>query len=194
MDYTSTASGAVLKLVRCEQCAAEYVYQMQRTATGGGTSLLFLDNEGAADRAAARAEQSLQRKLERGVDLVPCPACGWYQQTMFVKARRQYRRWMLYAGLCLTLGLIPVSFIGAVINAGPRDVPKIPWPLYFAGVLVLAAVGIALIVAKFILAARYDPNKQDVEHRKRVGQERALLRKDFERMLKRQQEAPDEER
>jgi hypothetical protein len=73
MDYTSTMSGAVLKLVRCEHCGTEYVYKMQRMATGEGTSFLFLDNHGAADRAAARAEETLQRKLERGVDLVPCP-------------------------------------------------------------------------------------------------------------------------
>src|SRR5262245_28452231 len=47
VDYTSTVTGSVLKQVRCEQCNLEYLYEMTRSARGEGTSLLFLDNEGA---------------------------------------------------------------------------------------------------------------------------------------------------
>jgi len=187
MDYMSTMSGAVFKLVACEHCGTEYFYQLKRVATGQGTSLLFLDNQGAAERAASCAEETLRLKLYCGVDLVPCPACGWYQQNMVAKARRQHRRWMLNAGACLTIGLIPVTFFGMVFNAVQRGGPAIPWPLFFAGIGSLAILGIGLMVAKCILAARYDPNSQEVEIRKRLSQGRAILRKEWEQRVQDQQ-------
>jgi hypothetical protein len=187
IDYTSTMSGAVLKFVRCEHCGTEYVYQLERTATGEGTSFLFSDNKGASARAASRAEDALRRKLERGVDLVPCPACGWYQQNMLPRARREHRRWMLNTGACLTIGLIPVALIGGLISAGQVGTPAIPWPVILAGLVVLAALGIGLMVGKFILARGYDPNSQDVETSKQLSQERAMLRDEFERLVKAQQ-------
>ncbi|HEX3150872.1 MAG TPA: hypothetical protein VHR66_22530 [Gemmataceae bacterium] len=186
MEYTSTMSGSVLKLVRCEQCETEYVYQLERTAEGQGTSFLFTDNEGASARASSRAEETLRRKLERGVDLVPCLACGWYQQDMIPRARREHRRWMFNVGACLTVGLIPVAIFGGIINAGRFGEPAIPWPVFVAILVVLATIGIGLMVAKFIGARTYDPNGQDVETRKQLGQARAVLRADLEAQLRAQ--------
>lgn len=183
MDYTSTVSGGVLKLVRCEGCGAEYVYRLEREATGGGTSVLFLDNEGAAARATSRDAEALHRKLDRGLDVVPCPGCGWYQAAMIPKARREHRRWMLTAGAGLTLGLLPVLFVGGVINSARRGDPLVPWPLFVGGMATLAALGVGLMLAKVYLSRRYDPNAQDAEARKRQGQQRAVLRADFERMV-----------
>lgn len=77
MDYTAHLSGSILKMVRCEQCAQDYVYVLTRSAEGQGRSLLFLDNEGARERAASRAERRLREKLERSCDPVPCLHCGW---------------------------------------------------------------------------------------------------------------------
>jgi hypothetical protein len=188
-DYTSTASGAALKLVRCEQCATEYVYRMERTAIGSGTSFLFLDNHGAANRASANAQDALQGKLERGVDLVPCLVCGWYQKHMFPRARREHRRWMFYLGVCLSLGVLPIAFVGAVVNSMDRDEPPIPWPLFVAVVSLLVSVGFGFLITKFVTARRYDPNSQDVEQRKRLGKSRAMLREVLEQRLRAEQEA-----
>jgi hypothetical protein len=113
---------------------------------------------------------------------------------MLAKARREHRRWMLYTGIGLTVGLMPVAFLGAVFNSARRSTPAIPWPIYIAVVVALAAVGIGLIVGKFILANRYDPNNQDVVSRKKLGQARAMLREEFERLVKLQQEAQREQR
>jgi hypothetical protein len=41
-------------------------------------------------------------------------------------------------------------------------------------------LGLGLMVAKFVLAVSYDPNNQDVETRKQIGQARAMLREEFE--------------
>ncbi len=185
MGYTSTTSGAVFKFVGCEQCRVEYVYQLQRTAEGQGTSLLFLDNEGAEDRASSRAKESLRRKLERGVDLAPCPACGWYQQRMVLKARKEHYRWMLITGFCLALGLIPIAVFGGVLNAPkPRNPePVIPWSLFLAVLGALAVISVGLMLGKFILSWHYDPNLQDVETRRQQGRERGMMRDEFERMM-----------
>lgn len=187
MEYTSTMSGSVLKLVRCEQCVTEYVYQLQRTAEGQGTSFLFTDNEGASARASSRAEDALRRKLERGVDLVPCLACGWYQQEMIPRARREHRRWMLNVGACLTIGLLPVAIIGGIINSARFGEPAIPWPVFFGGLILLALIGIGLMLGKLISSRGYDPNDQDVEKRKQLGEGRAVLRSQLEAAAKAQQ-------
>src|SRR6266478_3364166 len=47
-SYSATVSGAVPKLVQCESCNAEYVYQLERTASGLEISPLSLDNAGAS--------------------------------------------------------------------------------------------------------------------------------------------------
>src|SRR5262249_43378676 len=88
------------------------------------------------------------------------------------------RRWMLYVGLCLTLGLPLPAAIGSMINSSPvdkGDEPHIPWPIFGAILACLFAVGIGMIAWKLCLAARYDPNDEDVEARKLYGQSRARL-------------------
>jgi hypothetical protein len=190
LEYSCTKAGAVLKVVHCECCGAAYGYQLKRSARGEGSSFLSLDDEGAAARAASRAEVELRDKLERGVDAVPCPACGWYQQDMLLKARSKHRYGMLYTGLCLTIGLIPVAVIGVVINSefGWNTDGAIPWPILLGGLFFCLMIGLGLILAKFVLAATYDPNTQDVEMRKQIGQARAWLREDFDKVSPAQQE------
>jgi hypothetical protein len=185
MDYTATVTGSTAKLVSCEQCQVEYVYKLQRTATGSGSSLLFVDNEGARNRASSRAGAKLDQVLDRAVDLVPCPACGWYQKNMVAKARRLHRQWLVYLGIGLMVGLIPLGFIILLIvnsaNHRQIDDPVVPVPIMaaIAGFIVLVAFG--LMIARARLARSYDPNNDDVEARKRLGKERAVLRADLER-------------
>jgi hypothetical protein len=38
IDYTSVQSGSVIKIVHCEGCKQDYVYKLERTATGEGMS------------------------------------------------------------------------------------------------------------------------------------------------------------
>src|SRR5262249_47581424 len=80
LTYKTTLRGRVPKLVRCEKCSFEYVYLLEMTVAGEGTSLLFLDNEGARQRSAAQAESALQQNLAQGCEVVPCPACGLVQE------------------------------------------------------------------------------------------------------------------
>jgi hypothetical protein len=188
-EYSCIMTGAVLKVVHCACCGVVYIYQLKRLVRGEGYSFLSLDNEGATARAASKAEAELHDTLERSVDPVPCPACGWYQQNMLLKARKEHRSGMLYTGLYVTIGLIPVAIIGAMINGGieRNGDAVIPWPVFLGGLSFWLMLGVGLMVTKFILAATYDPNRQDVETRKQIGRARAMLREELEKMIPAQQ-------
>src|SRR5262245_47586315 len=79
-QYTAKVHGWCLKNVPCENCSTEYVYMIDREATGAGTSMYMLNNEGAAGHATSAASETLASVLENDFDPVPCPACGHYQR------------------------------------------------------------------------------------------------------------------
>jgi hypothetical protein len=169
----AAADGQTTKVVHCEACRRSYAYELKRTGFGSDP------DESAYSVALQRAEADLQRLLAIGVEAIPCPACGWYQSNMIPLAQTRHRRWMLYAGQCLTIGLIPVAAISTSINVTYADqgTAPIPWPIFAAGAAGLAgvlAVGIGLLW-KYNLRRNYDPNREDVEARKRYGRSRASL-------------------
>jgi hypothetical protein len=176
--YTARASGAILKPVHCEQCHAEYVYRMARVGLGSGTSLLFLENQGAQDRATQQAANELGGRLLRECDAVPCPACGWYQREMVDALRRDHRGWMQDTGLVLlTISLI--SLVVAYVNWLPNfpHGPVASWlvPTSLIGGVMTGVVGVGLLIARAKLAAGYDPNATDPQTRIASGRLRALL-------------------
>jgi hypothetical protein len=166
------ARGQTTKVVRCESCGQNYSYELKRTGHGKAPGVV---SSRAHSLANERAEEDLRRKLVKGIEAIPCPACGWYQSGMIAKARRRHRRGMLYVGQCLTLGVFPVAAIGLLINSEDKASPPIPWPIFVAGLVCLLAVGVVLLIWRHNLTRRYDPNEEDVEARKRYGQARATL-------------------
>src|SRR5262249_9588669 len=128
-DYTAQRIGTVSKFVCCEKCGAEFAYLMTRAGTGSGTSLYFLDESGAAERAARRAESNLQDALANEVEPVECPACGCFQAAMVREARRRYRSWMgpWYAFFAVLI-LTPLFFCGTTyVNGVVAALPIVPW-------------------------------------------------------------------
>jgi hypothetical protein len=98
---------------------------------------------------------------------------------MIPEAQKRHCRWMLYAGQCLTIGLIPVAVISTSINATYADKGSAPilWPIFAAGaagLVGLLVVGIGMLW-KYNRRQSYDPNREDVEARIRYGQSRATL-------------------
>ena len=167
---TAVATGQTTKVVRCEACGKSYSYQLARTGHGAGDR----NSAGGYGVAAQRAEADLQRLLATGVEAVPCPACGWYQSDMIPQARKLHRRWMVYAGQCLTVGLIPLAILGFwIIN----DVPEAQAlaPVFLPGLVCLLAVGIGMFIGRRLLATKFDPNEEDVGVRTLYGQSRATL-------------------
>ena len=170
---TASVPGQTTKVVRCEACGRNYAYELKRMGHGQADG----HSGNSSSLARQRAEADLQHLLEIGMEVIPCPACGWYQSNMIPKVRRRHRRWMVYVGQCLTIGLIPVAIIGGIMNGSHENQakPPLPWPIFAAGLVCVFAVGIGMFIWKYKLAQSYDPNDEDVEARKRYGQSRAML-------------------
>lgn len=192
MNYTSTVQARIPKEVACEQCGFEYVYIMQRSGQGAGTSMLFLDNTGAQDRASERARQEVLYKLEQSCDPVPCPSCGWYQQQMVVRARTLRYRWLTNAAILVFLfAAFSLLFaVGFTCLQGDKTEFLALFGVWAVFGL-LASVVVLCPILQWRLSRRYDPNSQDVEKRKQLGQERAIGKEEFLKIM-REQEADEE--
>jgi hypothetical protein len=159
--WRAAVRGKAVKQVLCEQCGHGYSYQIQRTGWGWPFW------------ARRQAEQNLRWELACwGVDPVPCPACGWYQAKMLAVARWLHHRWLRRIGACLVGALIPAAVFGITFHsAGTRaalDGPEL-------SILALVSLlGFGMMILRWQLARRFDPNARDVEVRKRWGQARAI--------------------
>jgi hypothetical protein len=196
MDYTATVQGSAIKLVQCEQCQQEYLYQMTRSAFGESRSVLFLNMEGAKDRAANKAQELLRQKLEKTCDPVPCPACGWYQQNMVARARYLRYKWMS----TLAIAMLPIGLIlglagGIMTGIHDRDPDSIPF-FVIAIIWGIAAVALlalpSLVAIRIWLRRRFDPNLGNVEERKTLGQQLAMTKEAFTAMLQRAEKLREE--
>lgn len=72
-EYTALFKGQIPREVTCENCKEIYLYVLEREATGSGTSPYYLDDQGAQDRAASRAQTKLQRYLENDLSATGVP-------------------------------------------------------------------------------------------------------------------------
>lgn len=169
VDYTATVSGTVLKFVTCEQCQAEYLYRLERT--GQFTSR-------CDEHSLERAKEELNKALEEGIDPVPCPVCGWYQDDMVIEARRLHHAWMRTTGACLLLGPVVGFPILLLINI----FAKLSLPEFCGGLAAALLLGSILLFGRMLLALWYYPNSEQVDIRKQKGRGRAMLRVEFEEL------------
>lgn len=181
-SYTVTLKGSVLKVVECDECGAEYAYTLQRTAKGYGFSPLFVANSWAKSRASLEANAALNSKLQRAVDVVPCPRCGHVQKHMLSLARMQHMRWMLVLGASLAaVSIAALLLFGLIEDMLATVLPQpIPWPTFLALFGSIGLLGLGFISAQLIIAGLYDPNQEDEESRIRRGRKRARLLTDAE--------------
>ena len=95
VDFDAAATGATWQNVTCEKCHKPYHYALVRDANASVRAAYGMMQASAERRAEKTAEYRLMKLLERGVDLVPCPACGWYQDDMVREGRRRTARWLI---------------------------------------------------------------------------------------------------
>jgi hypothetical protein len=153
--------GAVWKFVACAHCQQPYAYLLELEATGEDHDLLFLDGNGSAERARARAEQNLVQKSRNVARPVPCPSCGFYQDDMArnLKDEASINALQIAGMVIVLLSLVPLAL----------GIPYI-WIL----TIVLAVIGLALVVWGVVRAFRFDPNAGDPEPRKALGRTHAV--------------------
>jgi len=181
--HVVTVKGQQFKAVTCEHCRGEFVYLLTRHAEGWATGVMFLDRD-APRQAAQEASAELSRELARGQEPVPCPACGWYQQSMLRLLRAQHRGWMSVAGTFLLYAAVLLAVLGVLGSAfaADRARAKASGSFFEAGAWV-AVTGIGLIVGRRVLAAGRRSNDGDPEARKELGRRLARTRVEFDRLL-----------
>src|SRR5262249_12414901 len=101
--YTTTRTGSTIKLVRCVHCETEFVYLVQRTASGAGMSPLGAIDERAQQIAAEVADSALSTKLDSAFDVVPCVHCRRYQPEMIARLRSGRFMWLWIIGLAIVV-------------------------------------------------------------------------------------------
>lgn len=183
--FTATRVGQGLNDVACERCGVAYVYLVTRKATGEGTSILFIDQDGAKAAAADRAAQALGDALATAVDPVACPSCGHYQANMVLVARQRRGKWWLRFAIGAAAFAAFVVFIACLFRVGepgPFFTPELRPFAATSGGLVLVAL--ALLAVRRLRCTNWDPNRDTLWKRRNQKREAgvAMLRADFERM------------
>jgi hypothetical protein len=157
--FTAAVSGTTMKQVHCQKCGNNYQYRMVRRGRGETSAAYNIGAGSAGERAARKAERALQRLLERGVDPVPCPYCGWMQSDMVREVHRRRYGWLVRLGKRSLLASSPFLLLataGAVATHGhltpfAEGVVNIGLTLFLSGALLL------LVILPW-LRARSDPN------------------------------------
>ncbi|MGL6075498.1 MAG: hypothetical protein ACRC8S_15195 [Fimbriiglobus sp.] len=178
-QHEATITKTVCRLVFCEECDAQYVYQMFRSASGYGNSLYFLDESGAKSRAESSAKSKLKKKMKGACEAIPCPKCAHYQDHMIPKAKSD-KALLAWVGACV-LGLLP-AFIGFILVITGNE--SIGTTLISTGLVVALIIG-ALGAGIYMV---YDPNKDSEEKRFDKAEATAMTRKAFEREFHKQTE------
>jgi hypothetical protein len=188
-EYTATMQGRTLKVVPCENCSTEYVYILEREASGVGTSVYMLNSEGAAAHAQSAAGDTLKEFLDNDFDPVPCPVCGHYQRYMFPKLRET-------KGMGIVVITIALLLIGAIAAVGslkcslgylqhPSEADFRSMITAWSVLLVVCFIGLVLSILNKRKIRRFDPNVADQQARIAIGRSRAVTRAEFEKMQQR---------
>ena len=148
---TSEAGGSRMVPVTCERCGTAYFYELARSGRGGGVAPLFVEQEAAKARAAARAVDSLRYRLGTERDVVPCPACHWINADMVEEYRRRAYPWastLAWVIASVGVGGAWVTAVVLMFRFGVED--RRPWAVggAIAAVAVIATVGLVATVAR----------------------------------------------
>jgi hypothetical protein len=196
VHHVAKATGTVPRFVKCEKCGHGYGYWLTRTGYGHSYSYMGVMPIGREDRIVGDAEVEVEQRLKTACEAVPCPECGWYQKHMYDRAREERYGWLLWAGigagvlgpfLLLSLGSIALMVAERFLHHGRGDrLLALMSAVPFLGLPVLVVLGVLTVVGACLLrnhlSDRYNPNREDVEERKRRGWERAMSPKEYARL------------
>jgi hypothetical protein len=179
LNRTVVLHGSTIVVVRCRFCLEKYRYLLERRGQGQGYS------DGAA---RDQARDRLNRALDTGIDPVPCPHCGRYQDNMVELLRkRRHAALRFFGSASLVVGVLAGALIGLVVLAAadsPRGVDVPAAVIAFSLAAVPLNLGIVLLWVRRFKAAAYDPNKEiPREERLRLADRLTLSKREAEDLL-----------
>jgi hypothetical protein len=179
--YFVEKKGVVLREVTCEHCSTQFVYALTREVVGSGTSILFLDNAGAQDRANKEAEERLAQQLASEVDPVPCPKCSLYQADMVKAIREGMYFWLYIVAFLLVVAAIigGAAFISTLVY-NPPSFPMLARLALGGGVVAAGVAAWMLVSLQSTWSNDYDPNGNEHEEKRRSCRQKVLLKDDFD--------------
>jgi hypothetical protein len=169
------------------------VYAVDRTCTEGGFSPLFLDNQGARDRAEAAARKALQVKLEKAVDPIACPKCEWYQADMVRVAGQRRTVWLVALAVFTAVAGVATAFVAFVVHRNSKE----PWysrelatTWHVAAIFLLVAA--ACLVVRQLIRNNWNPNSDTKwKNARRPIEAKNVMRKaDYDRLSAQSGSAP----
>lgn len=160
VDFQATAGGSTWRNVTCEKCKKPYHYALVREAKASVRAAYALRQNAAEDRAEKTAEYRLMQLLEKGVDLVPCPACGWVQEEMVAEGKRRTARWLIFlAGLCAIAGLAMAMMpMGELMFVAEPEVTPAEKTRAIIGAILGFGGPVACLVLRWMIQSRVNPN------------------------------------
>lgn len=153
--YRHAMSRAVLKDVSCERCKCAYRYELIRRVERTSSGLFS-----SASSAEKNASKALEKALRKGVDPVPCPDCGWFQQPMVHEYRRRRLKWLKVIGwigtgigLVMLLCAVYLHSKGFEVALGSAD-----WSALWQIALTTTAFALVFFGGRFMLVRARDLN------------------------------------
>jgi hypothetical protein len=158
--FTASVSGSVIRRITCEKCSCTYAYELTRSGRGAGISPYMLDSAGAEFRARSRANKRLRRALERDVEPVECPECGWYQAEMQREARRRALQPIVPLALvCLALAAGIALVAGMFWATSPQGFEEGTWRGVAKWVGGLTGIALLGLIIRWVVRQRSDLNR-----------------------------------
>jgi hypothetical protein len=181
-DDHGSLSRTVFVEARCEQCGHGYGYALTRSARSIGQRWFWQRPEVSRGRALEEARRELDQRLARGVEVAPCPRCGWIQQRLLERARREFfplQTWpALFAFILAGIALALMVVLGYLEKAFRLNWEQ-AWLALVATCILMLCCGILAFVRQQLRARAYDPNTTPVEEGMARGRHRALTREQF---------------
>jgi hypothetical protein len=149
--FDSTAAGARLVPVKCDQCGCEYFYELARIGDGA-VSAYLMAHAAAAELAEEKSQRDLQDRLSHEAELVPCPRCNWINEALIDGYRRgRFRnmgKWALGVAGAGTAGSFMMAWF--VWIGPPIDRALAVYPLLLGPALFCSISAVMLLLRKWM--------------------------------------------
>jgi hypothetical protein len=181
-DYGTLKRTVFVDLV-CEQCSHCYGHAMTRTRRAIGDRYVWQSREKYREKWLAQARRELEVKLARGVEVVPCPRCGWFQARMLSRAREERypsTSWPALSAFVLAMIALAGLFVLWELEKAFRLNWVNAWISLSATFGLMVCCGGLCILREALRARKYDPNSAPQEERIEMGLQRSLSWEQFQ--------------